>query len=378
MKYLALIVLLLGVIITQAQVDFQVRYAAFDASDSVALLVDHPNGNEVVRVFANTSRKSYVERGVLRERGDRILFPAGERFFCWDQSSLVTESLNQNRQLASVKALRLKRYQVNKTRLSLRDERIDSLNGLAAPLWRRWNGTFLEHPACQNLDLYQGKTLLTLYRKGAINLQAFKQQELLPFFNQYITVAAPGNLAGEAWVKPLIASPDRWLITSYWHNGSGLPTPWITALDTSGNVVWERASGGEVVPHFHPLGMILIVKENALLGQQLEASDARTGDGLWNQPLFDLYNTDSLFSFTSLNSQTVTVHDVAPVLGGSYTAVLMAHDGGKDPILFLLNDQGTSVYSYRLDQKARMARIQERDAGFALVTESGSWLFRPR
>ena len=259
------------------------------------------------------------------------------------------------------------------------DERVDSLERNAAPLWRRWDGVFLIHPECQNMDQRQGKTLLAVRREDGINLQAFRNTSQVPVISQMLPIAAPGKQVGNPWVKPLIASPDVWLLTSYWFDEKGNPQNWFTALDTLGNIRWQEAGWGELINHYHPLGMLLGTRQDKLLGIQLEAADSRTGNVIWTLPLFDLYNNDSLFTYASLSPSEVHALDIAPVLGGSYIAVLMAHgQGGKYPLLYVLDDQGKMVYRHAIDGPARHARLQERDTGFALVTEKGSWLFRPR
>jgi hypothetical protein len=378
MKTFALIVLMLLGSIADAQVNFQVRAIEFTQTDSIIQLTDHPNGNEVLRLYANDGTGGQLYRGMIRERGDKVEFPAGERFFCMDGSELITESFNQSRQKAAVQALRIRRYQLNKSRMNKTDELIDSLKGLAAPLWRRWNNDFLAHPACQNLDIHHELVLLTSLRQGGINLQAFYQHGTLPFLNKNLP-AKPGlQLAGEPWLKPLIASPDVWLIQSWWQSGLSKPQAWLTAIDSTGRVLWEDKSQGEIVDHFHPLGMVLSLREDKLLGQHLDAMDSRTGLTLWASPLFDVYSNDSLLAWSAPNPEEVLALDVAPVLGGAYTAVLMAQRNGDKPLLILLDDQGKQVYRYAVKGPVRLGRIQDRDAGFALVTERESLMFRPR
>ena len=378
MRTIALTVLLLISIPTFTQVNFQVRKFDFVQADSVTLLVDHPNGNEVLRIFANELPGGQLQRGMIRERGDKVEFPVGERFFCMDGTELITESYNQSRQKADVQALRLRRYLLNKSRMSKTDELVDSLHGLAAPLWRRWDNRFLVHPACQNVDIYQNKVLLASERKASVHLQAFSQTNRIPVLNQSLPLKPGLSLAGEPWLKPLIATQDVWLIQSWWQQGFNKPEAWLTAVDSAGTVLWEEKANGKLVNHFHSLGMALLLRQHELLGQQLEALDSRTGTSLWTSPLFDLYSNDSLLSWSAPAPEAVVALDVAPVLGGAYTAVLMAQETGDKPLLLLLDDRGKLVYRYAVDGPVRLGRLQDRDTGFALVTERGSMLFRPR
>lgn len=378
MKTFALIVLLLFSSATYAQVNFQVRALEFTQTDSITQLADHPNGNEVLRLYANEYAGGQLQRGMLRERGDKVAFPPGERFFCMDGSELITESYNQSRQKANVQALRLRRYQLNKSRMNKTGELVDSLNGLAAPLWRRWGQSFLAHPACQNIDIHQDHVLLTNQRNGGINLQAFSQNTRLPFLNKNFPQKPGLQLAGEPWIKPLIASPDVWLIQSWWQSGLSKPQAWLMAIDSTGSLLWEEKAKGELLDHFHPLGLVLSLRENKLLGQQLDAIDSRTGMTLWTSPLYDLYSNDSMLSWSAPSPEEVAALDVAPVLGGAYTAAIMAQEGGKKPLLILLDDQGKQVYRYAIDGSIRFGRLQDRDTGFALVTENESLMFRPR
>ncbi|MEZ4685163.1 MAG: hypothetical protein R3B47_03600 [Bacteroidia bacterium] len=378
MRTFALIVLLLLCSSAFPQVDFQVRKLDFVHADSIMLLVDHPNGNEVLRVYANSFPNGELQRGLIRERGDKVEFPAGERFFCMDGSDLITESYNQSRQKANVQALRLRRYLLNKSRISKTDELVDSLQGLAAPLWRRWNNQFLVHPACKNVDIHQNTVILGSQRSGAVYLQAFSQNTRLPFLNKSLPPRPGMQLAGEPWLRPLIATPDVWLLQSWWQSGFTKPQAWLTAIDSTGTVLWDEKAKGDLVDHFHPLGLVLLQKEHELLGQQLEAIDSRTGTTIWTSPLFDLYSNDSLLSWSAPAPGHVAVLDVAPVLGGAYTAVIMVQKDGEKPLLLLLDDQGKLVYRYAVDGPVRLGRLQDRDTGFALVTERGSMLFRPK
>jgi hypothetical protein len=378
MKTFALIVLLLLHSLLFAQVDFQVRSLEFVQADSIIDMVDHPNGNEVLPLFANEAGSGYLQRGMLRERGDRVEFPPGERFFCMDGPELVTESYNQSRKKASVQALRLRRYRLNKSRLSKLDELVDSLRAGVAPPWRRWGSDILVHPACQNVHLYQGNVLLASQRQGLVNVQAFAQSNRLPVFNTMLPAKPGMKLSGEPWIKPLIASPDVWLIQSWWQYGVSKPEAWLTAMDSTGMVLWEKKAKGKLVNHFHPLGLVLSLRENSLFGQQLDAIDSRTGQTLWTSPLFDIYSNDTLLSWSAPSPASVRIVDIAPVLGGAYTAIFIAQAHGKKPLLVLLDDQGKPVYRYALREPTQLGHLQDRDAGFALVTEHESLMFRPR
>ena len=376
-------------------ITFKVSEKALSSSDSILQISLHSTPQEAIRLFSHEVKiweqkniqNDIVETGILLEDGRSFTIPRGELFFTYHNGQVFTESFRQSLD-GQWQFSMLRGYRIKKDELILQTRVLDTLKQGISPKWYFADGQYILSPRANMASCVDSMLVMGLQGRRA-NQVSFKLIDLRTRRIHLTNQIALGTIAKLPFqtlkgfgIKEIHLTSDYLTVHSLFRLADGTLKHLFSGLDLTGNLLWEKVLSAELIRRPTPHNEFFVVENRPIIHQVIKAISAFNGIKKWERSLYDAYNTDPKFEYSSVNHEHLKVLEASPLSDGEHVGVILGRSDSPntlttDNLFFIFNRLGKLVYRYEISSQASHWRLYSKGKQLHIATERSHIIFDP-